>query len=106
MIENICPKCNNRARAINYKKNDKTYYRRLCDPCNADEKKKKKPKWLTQGYKKKTKCEACGFSADYTEQLTVYDSNNSFKTICLNCDAAVKITNKLEKKKSDLKPDF
>jgi hypothetical protein len=68
--------------------------------------KSKIPRWITEGYKKKAKCEACGFVPKYHEQLAIYDHNDTFKTICLNCEAAAKIANKIEVKRGDLKPDY
>jgi 5-methylcytosine-specific restriction endonuclease McrA len=50
-------------------------------------------KWQKAGYKKKNKCELCGFKAVIHQQLNVYhiDGNRSnvtifnLKTICANC---------------------
>jgi hypothetical protein len=106
MDRKTCIECGKNPRAINYKKDDKIYYRRICDVCITKQKSKRKPRWQTQGYLKKTKCEACGFVPKFNEQLTVYDYKDNFKTICLNCESAVKISNKLDIKKGDLKPDF
>lgn len=101
-----CIKCGENLQAVNYRKGDKIYYRSLCDPCLTEESKKKKPKWVKQGYQKKSKCESCGFVAKYKEQLTVIEHRNNFKTVCLNCDAAYSVTNRLEIKRGDLTPDF
>ena len=102
----LCVKCGENPQAINYKKDDKIYYRSLCDPCLTKEKKKKKPKWVKQGYQKKPKCETCGFTAKHNEQLAVVEYRDNFKTVCLNCNAAFTITKKFEIKRGDLKPDF
>jgi hypothetical protein len=101
----VCARCGLNPQAINYKKEDRIYYRSLCDPCLTQQIKKRKPKWIIEGYKKKIKCEACGFNPTYTEQLTVYEYKENFKTLCLNCETAVRIANKFVKK-SDIKPDF
>jgi hypothetical protein len=66
----------------------------------------KTPKWIKEGYKKRVKCEACGFVPKYQEQLTVIDLIDKFKTVCLNCEGAAKVAKKLEIKRGDLEPDF
>jgi hypothetical protein len=102
-----CSRCKINLRAINYKKNDRVYYRSQCDPCITLQSKEKTPRWMQLGYKKKSKCEACGFIPKFKEQITVYEKTDRvFKSICLNCDAVVKITNHLDIKKGDLEPDF
>lgn len=101
-----CVRCKARPRAINYIKNGRTYYRSLCDRCNTEESKNKKPRWAGEGYIKTSHCEICGFNPKYKEQLTVYDNKKSFKTVCLNCDAELKILARIQLKKKDLKPDF
>lgn len=102
----LCKMCNTNPRAINYKTEDKIYYRSLCDPCIRVKRKGQTPRWIREGYKKRVKCEACGFVPKYQEQLTVFDYSNKFKTICLNCEGAVRVANKLEIKRGDLEPDF
>lgn len=101
-----CESCGIRPRAINYKKGSTTYYRRLCDSCLTEYKKSRTPQWQKQGYKKKLKCEACGFVSKYDEQLVVFEYKDDFKTICLNCETGAKISKKLEIRRGDLKPDF
>ena len=102
----LCKMCNSNPRAINYKTEDKVYYRTMCDPCMRLKRKGKTPRWIKEGYKKRVKCEACGFIPKYHEQLTVLDYNDKFKTVCLNCEGATKVTNRLEIKRGDLEPDF
>lgn len=102
----LCKLCNTNLRAINYKTEDRIYYRTMCDPCMRSKKNGKIPRWMKEGYKKKVKCEACGFIPKYQEQLTVLEYDDKFKTVCLNCEGAVKVANKLEIKRGDLKPDF
>ena len=86
--------CKQRPAAINYRKNDKVYYRRLCEKCLRHGKAGHGiPKWKLAGYKKKTDCEKCGFKSNYLEQFNVFhvdgDLNNcrliNLKTICANC---------------------
>lgn len=99
-----CEKCNQHPKAINYKKGDRIYYRRLCDACLIKQKKDVKPLWQQEGYKKKFKCESCDFIPKHPEQLTVVN-NNAWRTVCLNCEVSFNVTGKLEIKK-DLKSDF
>jgi len=71
------------------------------------------PGWLKSGYKKKEKCDKCGFRFKHTDQASVYhidgNSNNNdwtnLKTICANCGIDVKHS-KLPWVPSDLVPDF
>lgn len=104
-MRELCIRCGKNPKAINYKKEDKIYYRKLCDTCILSDKKNSKPLWQRQGYKKKIKCESCDFLSKYPEQLTVCEYKGLWYTFCLNCEVYVKITNKTMKK-SDLKSDF
>ena len=112
----ICPICQHRPVAVNYVKEDKTHYRRICDGCARQGKKIKPvpPSWVKAGYRKKERCEVCNFKAKFpTKQLSVYYvdgnlKNNSLpnlKTVCLNCQIEVS-NSKLPWKPSDLTPDF
>jgi len=98
----ICEKCSLKPAAINYKKGEKTYYRKICDSCSRKVKKKtkiEKPRWETAGYKKSKLCEQCGFNPSFHEQLTVHfvDGNlnntdwRNLRTVCLNCQTELKI---------------
>jgi len=68
--------------------------------------------WLKSGYKKKEKCDRCGFKFKHPEQATVYhvDGNigNSdwvnLKTVCANCVIEVE-HGRLPWAPSDLIPD-
>ena len=104
-MRELCEKCKTNPKAINYKKGDKIFYRRLCDSCLIQKKKKVKPQWQQEGYKKKFKCESCGFIAKHSEQLTVCEHTNIWRTVCLNCEIDFQKTGKLDIKK-DLKSDF
>lgn len=105
MIE-LCERCKKNTKAINYKKGDRIFYRSLCDACIIEKRKNVKPQWQQDGYKKKFKCESCGFTAKHPSQLTVINYENVYKTICLNCNELFKIENKIEFRKGDLKSDF
>ena len=95
-IRPLCVTCKSKPRAYAYKKGNKIYWRKLCDACNR-KKAKKKIGGITalqrSGYRKKSKCELCGFKAQTQLQLDVLfiDGNlrntNSInlKTVCANC---------------------
>ena len=104
-MRDLCERCNTNHKAINYKKDGRTFYRRFCDACIIEKKKIIKPQWQQEGYKKKLKCESCGFVAKFSEQLNVVTLNHSYRTLCLNCkvlyDKGTKIIIK-----GDLKSDF
>lgn len=95
----LCAVCNQRPASINYKKNNKTYYRKKCDGCIRDSRKIKKPvpKWSKDGYTKKLVCDMCAFKAKWHNQLVVYytdgNMNNTklinLKSICLNCTVVI-----------------
>ena len=92
----LCTSCKAKPRAYAYRKGSKIYWRRLCDTCNR-KKHKLKIGGVTplqrSGYKKKHKCELCGFKAQDKLQLDVLfvDGNlrntisNNLKTVCANC---------------------
>lgn len=104
-MRETCDQCHSNPKAINYKKQEKVYYRSLCDACIVKARKNTKPLWVKQGYKKKLKCESCEFVAKLPDQLTVCDYKGSWHTVCLNCDVYIKTTNILIKK-SNLRSDF
>mgnify|MGYP003115063053 CR=1 FL=1 len=92
----LCKTCQSRPRAYGYRKGKKIYYRSQCDACIRKKNNLKtgySPKWYQAGYRKKTKCELCGFKARNTVQMDVYHvdgkRNNTsvynLKTICANC---------------------
>jgi len=95
-IRPLCVECKSKPRAYAYKKGNKIYWRRLCDTCNR-KKTKKKTGGVTalqrSGYRKKFKCELCGFKAQNQLQLDVFfvdgnmrNTNNvNLKTVCANC---------------------
>jgi hypothetical protein len=95
-IRPLCVQCLSKPRAYAYRKGPKIYWRRLCDTCNR-RKAKKKVGGITplqrSGYKKRKKCELCGFRPQESIQLDVFfvDGNmrntnaTNLKTICANC---------------------
>jgi hypothetical protein len=111
----LCSACNKKPAAVNYRKDNKIYYRSRCDGCIRKKKSipAPKPGWLKTGYKKKTQCERCGFKAKYKEQMFVYhiDGNlnntalSNLKTVCANCQIEV-AKEGLGWRQGDLVPDF
>ena len=95
-VRPMCMECKAKPRAYAYKKKDRIYWRRLCDTCNR-KKSQKRIGGITplqrSGYKKRRKCELCGFKAQDQSQLDVFfvDGNlrnvneTNLKTICANC---------------------
>ena len=95
-IRPLCVECKSKPRAYAYKKGNKIYWRKLCDACNR-KKSKKKIGGVTalqrSGYRKKSKCELCGFKARNQLQLDVLfvdgnlrnTNNTNLKTVCANC---------------------
>ena len=109
-----CSACHSRLAAINCYKNDKVYYRSLCDDCSRNDKKHKllKPRWKQAGYKKKMICDRCGFRAKVQAQTLVYhvdgNLNNSelrnLRSVCLNCTAEI-MREDLPWRRGDLEED-
>ena len=110
-----CPACHIAPVAINCYKNGKVYYRDRCDKCIRAGKKAKPPvpTWIKSGYKKKPRCEKCGFVFKFPEQSTVVyldgnDENTNWsnlRTICSNCEIEVSHSN-LPWKSSTIQADF
>ena len=111
----LCPVCNERPVAINCVKNEKTYYRKVCDSCSRKGKKLKPqaPQWFKRGYRKKPQCDQCGFKFKFPDQSLVYhvDGNlnntdlNNLKTVCLNCRVELS-KSRLPWKAAKVVPDF
>ena len=92
----LCKECKAKPRAYAYRKGTTVYWRSLCDTCNRM-KSGKKVGGVTplqrSGYKKKKKCELCGFKSTQSAQLDVFfvDGSmrnvaaNNLKTVCANC---------------------
>jgi hypothetical protein len=108
----LCKTCGERPVAVNYHKEGRTFYRRVCDHC-ARQREIGIPRWAKAGYKKKDKCDRCGYTSKYADQFNVYyvDGNpgncqfNNLKTVCANCQRILHKL-KLPWKRGDLTPDF
>jgi len=106
-------KCGQRPAAINYYKNGKTYYRKLCEVCLKYGKPVGIPRWKQAGYTKKDTCEKCGFKSKHPEQFNVFHMDgvltncrpSNLKTICANCQRLVQKEGS-RWKQGDLLPDF
>lgn len=87
-----CKICGIRPKTVNYIKNGRTFYRSTCGVCKHGSLANTMPKWMFDGYKKQQVCETCNFKAKFTEQLLVISENKKYKTVCLNCQIAVKLS--------------
>ena len=111
----VCQACNQRPCAVNYYRDGVAHYRRRCETCQRKGKglAKRKPRWESQGFKKKLTCDRCGFRARWSSQILVYhidgDLNNAapknLKCICLNCVEDLKRTD-LPWRPGDIAPDY
>lgn len=111
----ICKTCNKEVCAVNYIRSGKTYYRSQCDNCGRKKTKQqpRKSLWEKSGYKKKMKCDLCGFLSVLPSQITVYHidgrlENTEFsnlRSICLNCVEVVK-KKELHWRRGDLEVDY
>ena len=106
--------CGMRPAAVNYKKGNKTYYRKKCEIClKHGTVGFGIPKWKQVGYEKKDVCEKCGFKGKHKEQFNVFhiDGNllncqfRNLKTICANCQRVLHLDG-VKWKQGDLSPDF
>lgn len=106
-------KCGARPCAINYKKNNRVYYRKLCEICLANGLYSGIPRWLRAGYKMKNFCEKCGVKSPHREIFRVFhiDENlnncrpTNLKTICCNC-SQILAKEGINWKQGDLIADF
>ena len=111
-MRKLCKKCNERPVAVNYYKNNRTYYRATCDHCSRD-RKEGNPLWALSGYKKKNVCDKCGFKSPHLETFNVFhvDGNltncryTNLKTVCANCQRLLHREG-IKWKQGDLRPDF
>jgi hypothetical protein len=112
----VCPACNQRPVAVNYHFEGTVRYRKLCDTCIRKGKRLKPipPAWVRAGYRKKDRCDHCGWRAKYPEkQMSVFyvdgnlknNNNLNLRTVCLNCRVEI-AHSKLPWRESDVKPDF
>ena len=92
----LCKKCMSKPRAYAYKRGGPIYWRSMCDSCIRKDAGKKVggiTALQRSGYKKRKKCELCGFKAQDLAQLDVLfvDGNlrnttaSNLKTVCANC---------------------
>lgn len=111
-MRKFCKKCQQRPCAINYYKNERPYYRSVCDHC-AKKRGDGIPLWERVGYKKKNVCDRCSFTSKHKEQFNVYhvdgDLQNckfsNLKTVCANCQRILDKT-EIRWRRGDLQPDF
>lgn len=106
--------CGYRPAAINYRKGDKTYYRKKCEICLHQGKVGFGiPKWHRAGYRQKQQCDKCGHKSQHKEVFNVYhidgDLNNcrfsNLKTICANCQRTLQKEDS-KWRQGDLVPDL
>ena len=105
--------CKQRPAAVNYKKGNKTYYRKLCERCLRNGLNHGVPKWRQRGYEKKSSCEKCNYHSKYQEQFNVFHIDGSLencrpqnlKTICANCQRILQKEGVVWKQ-GDLVPDY
>lgn len=105
--------CKQYPAAINYKKNGKTFYRRLCERCLRHGEGNGIPLWKQKGYEKKDTCEKCSFKSKHLEIFNVFHIDgdltncrpNNLKTICANCQRTLQKEG-VKWKQGDLVPDF
>ena len=106
-------KCGLRPKAVNYKKNGKVFYRRLCNSCMTKGLYHSIPRWKRAGYKMKKTCDKCGFNSPHKEVFSVFhidgDLNNcattNLKTVCANCQRVLHKEG-ITWRQGDLTPDF
>ena len=105
--------CGLRPAAINYYKDNKPYYRKLCEVCLKGGKYSGIARWQRAGYLKKSTCDKCGFKSPYPEVFSVFhvdgDLNNcklaNLKTVCANCQRTLH-RDGAKWKQGDLVPDL
>ena len=110
----ICKNCRQKPAAINYKKDNRTFYRSKCESCaRYGGKSKGLPMWHQAGYRKKEVCEKCSYKSKHPEQFNVYHidgkldncRSDNLKTICANCQRILQKSG-VKWKQGDLVPDF
>jgi protein-arginine kinase activator protein McsA len=110
----LCSRCHGNPAAVNYQKNNKTYYRKICASCSRKTTRNKEmPGWVKTGYKKKLTCERCNFAAKIPQQIFVFyidgnlKNNNwiNLRSVCANCRIDLNQA-KTTWRESPLLPDF
>lgn len=105
--------CKQRPAAINYNKNGRTYYRKLCEACLKGGVNAGIPRWQRAGYKIKNTCDKCGFKSPHKEVFNVFhvdgELNNcrpaNLKTVCSNCSLVLHKEG-IRWRQGDLVPDL
>lgn len=103
MARPICIQCKTEPAAVNYIRNSKKYFRKMCEVCSREARRKKKieeRRASAAGYRKESYCEQCNFSPVLPGQLTIFRidgnmnnvSKTNLKTVCLNCNYELSIT--------------
>ena len=111
-MRKLCKKCGSNPVAVNYKKDNRVYYRSVCDGC-AKNRRPRKPAWWISGYRIKNRCDRCGFASGYSQQFSVFyvDGNlnncrhDNLKTVCANCQRILQDVG-ITWRRGDLTPDF
>lgn len=106
-------KCGFRPKAINYIKDGRIYYRKLCNVCSSQGVYHGIPRWYRSGYRQKNICDKCGFKSQHKEVFAVFhvdgDMNNcrasNLKTVCSNCQRVLHKEGVVWKQ-GDLTPDL
>ena len=105
--------CGLRPKAVNYKKNNKTFYRSQCNVCLKHGAGYGVARWARAGYVLKNICDKCGFKSPHKEIFSVFhvdgDPNNcrptNLKTVCANC-SRVLYKEGVRWRQGDLVPDL
>jgi hypothetical protein len=72
------------------------HYRSRCENCVRKQRhqKPRTPRWQLAGYKKKLRCDICGFRAQYAAQIGVHHMDGkldntdllNLRSVCKNCE--------------------
>lgn len=96
MTNKKCESCKEHPVTVNYVRNGRTYYRKVCYYC-IKKKKQNKDQAIQllkkSGYKKKTVCDRCGFKSKTLDQIKIHfrDQNpynvslTNLRSYCVNC---------------------
>ena len=101
MTLNTCKICNKNPVTVNYVRNGKTYYRKICYYCTKEKKQAKhqiNQQLKKSGYRKKITCDRCRFVSKTPDQIKIHfrDGNlynaslNNLRSYCINCIIEVK----------------
>lgn len=110
----LCKICGFRPCAVNYRKDDRTFFRSSCECCSKNKGiQKDESRWFKSGYRQKNFCEKCGFKSANPEQFNVFHTDGNLnncritnlKTICANCQRILQKEG-YKWKQGHLVPDF